>query len=639
MNLRFQIAAFLVMLIVVTDYLRCPKLRLTSQRLFSLMLGFSLTNLVFDVATVYTVTHLATTPAWLNRLLHQFFIGTLDTAIYLLFLYVVVLGRSVRHLKPLTLTLLSLPYAASLGMVAFGDLHYLSDAAGAYSYGPMATTVYLSVAFYILMIYAYLIRFRSLYLRRTRCAIWIGTAIWVAAAVVQFFFPRLLLSGLALTLMTVYVYLAFENPKELYDRQTSCFTRRAFHLTLTETFSRGQPFCVVNLVLDDLAQINDSVGYATVSSLLGKVGEEMHRQLGRSLFQYRWNSLAVIVPQSEETEPQLRARLNVALERFNHRWRLNGLKLYLRCHADVIECPRFAKDPDELYDLLEFLYARNVPDAPPHVRFADEESRALHARHSAVEKLLREALANDGLEVVYQPIYSAPDGAFTSAEALVRLKDTQTLGFVPPDEFIPIAEQTGIVAELGETVLDKGGDFAMLADLRALGVRYVEVNLSGVQIVDAELPAQMTAILERHGVEPGFINFEITESAAIQSSHQLRANMLRLRQMGSSFSMDDFGTGYSNLSQIARTRYDLVKLDKSLIWPCFGDVPEQPTVILRNIVSMIRELGTPLVAEGVETREQADALVAMGVEHLQGSLYSKPITEDALIAFLREKAG
>ncbi len=169
---------------------------------------------------------------------------------------------------------------------------------------------------------------------------------------------------------------------------------------------------------------------------------------------------------------------------------------------------------------------------------------------------------------------------------------------------------------------------------------YVEVNLSGVQASSPELPDTIWRILHRYRVDPGFLNFEITETAAVESGEELDHNMQRLREFGCSFSMDDFGTGYSNLSQIAEAAYDLVKLDKSLIWPCFdasGKNSNKSAIILQSVVKMISALHSGIVAEGVETREQADALAQMGVRHLQGYYFSRPLEEADYLRFIGTK--
>ena len=154
--------------------------------------------------------------------------------------------------------------------------------------------------------------------------------------------------------------------------------------------------------------------------------------------------------------------------------------------------------------------------------------------------------------------------------------------------------------------------------------------------VDPSLPAQLSSVMQKYGIEPKFINLEITETASIDGGELLNANMKRLRSLGCHFSMDDFGTGYSNLAQMAKVRFELVKLDKSLIWPAFGENPEEPMVILNSCIAMILQLGSHIVAEGVETQEQAQFLAEHGVHYLQGYFYSKPVPGEV---FLEKLAG
>ena len=144
--------------------------------------------------------------------------------------------------------------------------------------------------------------------------------------------------------------------------------------------------------------------------------------------------------------------------------------------------------------------------------------------------------------------------------------------------------------------------------------------------------------MKKYGISPDSINLEITETTAVESASMLEKNMKRFRAMGCSFSMDDFGTGYSNLSKMSEVNYDLVKFDKSLIWPSFGEnKKEKSEIILTNTVNMVSSLGAHIVAEGVETEEMAQGLADMGVHYLQGYYYSRPISEEAYIEFIREK--
>ena len=144
--------------------------------------------------------------------------------------------------------------------------------------------------------------------------------------------------------------------------------------------------------------------------------------------------------------------------------------------------------------------------------------------------------------------------------------------------------------------------------------------------------------MKQYETKPEFINLEITETAAVEYKDILEKNMLNLREMGCSFSMDDFGTGYSNISQMAQVKYDLIKLDKSLLWPCFGEEePEKARMILESIVHLVHKMGVKIVQEGVETKEQFELLKSLGVEFMQGYYFSRPVNETDYIKFLAEQ--
>jgi EAL domain-containing protein (putative c-di-GMP-specific phosphodiesterase class I) len=314
--------------------------------------------------------------------------------------------------------------------------------------------------------------------------------------------------------------------------------------------------------------------------------------------------------------------------------------IVIKAHIDVIYTDYYndLASCDEVYDMMNYMAAHNETTAETAIYVLDEDIINRKHRYTTIENMLRDAIADDGFEMVYQPIYHAKNKQFLSSEALVRLKDTTTVGFVSPEEFIPIAESKGLIMELGEIVFAKVCAFAREQKLQQIGIEYIEVNLSGIQCVHPDLPSQLQEIMKKYAITPGFINLEITETAFVESGEMLQENMLQLRRMGCSFSMDDFGTGYSNLSRMAEVVYDLVKLDKSLIWPCFNedesDENNKANAILENVIKLLLQLNVKIVAEGVETKEMATYLNDHGVTHLQGYYYSKPISEAAYYNFI-----
>lgn len=630
LNIRFQIAAAFFLLIILYDYIRSSKLPLLSTRFFSLMMMFATINLVADMCTVYTITHLDTVPAWLNRFAHQIFIGSLDCVIVSLFFYVSILGKNQKRHDIWHNLIRLLPLIVALVMVVVGDLEYHVEGNRVYSTGLMATTVYCSVALYMALIYIDLIRYRKTMSAEKAKSICIGVSVWIGATIFQMLYPGILLSGLFAVLMVFFIYLSFENPKEHIDSDIQCFNKRAFHLMLSNSVASGKKMFILDFVFDNAKMLNNNFGHEFVNSLLAQAGHYLGIAYNTRVYHYREDSLSVILKGDEVKIMNLTRKV---MDRFQGTWELSKTSITAEAHVDIIEFPKYAATIDEIYDTMNYMAEYHQGDAK-FIRIVDDSYVEKKRRHDKIEEIVQKAIETEGLNIVYQPIYSVADCAFVSAEALVRLKDTTTIGFISPEEFIPIAERSGLIMQLGEIVFRKVCRFAHETCVKNFGVKYIEVNLSGIQCIDHSITNQLKGVMKEFKIDPSFINLEITETAAIESGDALSKNMAKLRSLGCSFSMDDFGTGYSNLSQMAETKYDLVKLDKSLIWPCFSDESKHAEVILENVVNMLSQLDVKIVAEGVETLEQTNKLTLMGIDYLQGYYYSKPINEVDFITFL-----
>lgn len=628
---KIQITAVAVVSILLINYFRSKRLPLMSTRIFSVFMVVSAVNLVFDIATVYTINHIETVSPAVNRFCHQMFIGSLDIMAYLLFLYVNNLAHKQERLPIGKLVLLSLPLAATLCVVAVAPLYYNLDTSVRYSYGPMAYTVYLSVAGYLLCVATNLFTAKDAIKKEKKNLIAAGMIVWGTIAVIQMLIPTLLISSLANLMMVLMVYLSFENPKEHADSETGSLNRMAFHRMISEMYAGKKKFYTVDYVLDDVEYIQDVYGYSGVKSVLYLLNQKIRTVTSARTFHSRSHVLSVVTTSTRVVEV-LKNDLQECVLEWKHE---NGPEYKPKYHVDIIECPTNAASADKLYELIDYL--NEVSKEREGINEVSQETVLEYQRFGAIQDLVENAIHHDGLEVVYQPIYSNETHSFASAEALVRLKDTQTIGFVSPEIFIPIAERKGLIKELGIIVFDKVCDFIKESKISELGVEYIEVNLSRVQGADTNLVDTLTACMKKHGVSPHSINLEITETAAIDAGNVVINNMYQLRQCGCHFSMDDFGTGYSNLSQIAKIKYELIKLDKSLIWPCFEEKGEEARIILRNCVKMLLELGVKIVAEGVETKEQADMLTNLGATYLQGYYFSRPIKADEYLAFLKEK--
>ena len=636
--IRFQIVALAVVLVLKRSYFSGKRIPLLSTTCFSAMLVASAVNLVFDIASVYAVTNFYYLPLWLVRLIHQLFIGSLMTLIFLMFLYVVFLGRNQRRLKLYEIALFILPFIAGIIFVVFGELNYYHAGSAYYSYGPMAVCLYVVLAIYMLATNLFVVTHKKDYRPETRYAIHVGTALWIITGVLQALFKELLISGVGVMLMMLHLYLSFESPSELYDVPAKSFNRRAFNLYVSEALERKKPAYIVNIVFSGLVTVQTKFGFQRANELLSEFAEAIKEKCkSETIFHYRGNALALFVSSKKQDVNVLCYSIDMAIKEVWEREKLSYVSDY---HMDVLECPKFASTSAQTVSALDFMYDYPV-ERKKYIRFVEEEHIAKMNRGAAIDAILDYAIENDGFNVVLQPIFNAKAGLFTSAEALVRIKDTKTIGFISPDEFIPIAERKGVVSKIDEIVFTKVCALAKESTLWEKGVEYIEVNLSGIDASEAGTASSYERIMNEHGVPASFFNFEITETAAVEAGESVRENIKRFTVLGSCFSIDDFGTGYSNLSQLAAMTYSLVKIDKSLIWPCFdeknAEKSAKASVILESVVTMANKLGKELVAEGVETKEQVERLVSLGVDHLQGYYYSRPIPPESYVEFISEK--
>lgn len=630
MNLGVQIVSLSVMLTIALIYFTNKHIKLLSTRIYTLYLCVSLLYSFTEFFSIYTLYHIDTVPVFVNRLAHQLFICTLVLILMFLFLYVDMLTRKQKRYRPIELIVSILPAILAFVMTAFGDIEYYVGSDGMYSYGPVVTVLYCCLGIYALWTVITLIRRRRTVPGHIMITVLCGVSGWVVIGIVQMLNPTWLIESMGVSLMQLFIFLSVENPREYNDADViGTLNRHAFEMMLNERCENGKNFYVVTFTLTNSELLKNSVGVNEVYNILGWSALKLSGILRSDSYHTSDNSISFIVKHKACCEKLIKSDFNKVEFSTSA-----GVKVNTLFRLTFIECPKYADSVEKITELMTHtVSAKNKTERSIMVvsdAIIDEINYL-----AGVERLLQYAVKNDGLEVFYQPIYSTSKKKFVSAEALVRLKDRQTLGFISPEIFIPMAERMGLISELGSIVFENVCRFANQSDIRKYGVKYIEVNISAVQSVDISLPDRLLDCMGKYGISSDFFNLEITETAAVEAGELLDLNMSRLKSMGCGFSMDDFGTGYSNLSQMANTGFDIIKLDKSLIWPCFEENSEKPKTILNSCIDMINGLGISIVAEGVETKEQVDMLTEKGVEYLQGYYFAKPLSEQDYLTFLQ----
>ncbi|MEO5680688.1 MAG: EAL domain-containing protein [Acidimicrobiales bacterium] len=424
---------------------------------------------------------------------------------------------------------------------------------------------------------------------------------------------------------------ASKEHQSLHDSLTGLPNRALFHRDVTATLSLGPACAAVMLMdLDRFKEINDTLGHHTgdlllveISARLGAIldGQARVARLGGDEF------AILLHPVADEADAETIARLIlVALER---PFTLGDLTIEIGASIGVAMYPAHA---DASATLLQRADVAMYEAKAAHLGYAvyAAERDQSNPRRLSLAAELRKAIENDELSVVYQPKAHLGAGRVTGVEALVRWAHPR-YGSLPPDEFIPLAEHTGLIRPLTDLVLDRA-----LRQCRAwadLGLELtVAVNLSARSLIDPDLAGNVAALLERAGVAPRMLTLEITESMMMADPVRALETMHRLAATGISLSIDDFGTGYSSLSYLKRLPVHEVKIDKSFVLNM--TVEEDDASIVRSVVDLARNLRLRVVAEGVEDAPTLAALAALGCDSVQGYYLSRPVPAATLTAAL-----
>ena len=391
----------------------------------------------------------------------------------------------------------------------------------------------------------------------------------------------------------------------------------------------GQIFGVMMLDLDRFKEVNDTLGHDCGDALLVEVGQRFSDALRErdTLGRLGGDEFAVILPEADiDACVTVCGKLIKSLE---SAFELEGMNLSVSASIGIALCPEHGADPSSLLKAADLaMYAAKTNKQ----NYCVYNEKLAHRDPAALGLMgeLREAITNEHLQLHFQPKIDVQQQRVIGAEALVRWSSRTRA--IPPDEFIPVAEQTGLIRPLTDWVILAG--FRQWAAWHDLGLDLnLSINLSMYNLQDDALPARIAALREQWNVNAARITFEITESAIMQNPDQTMAILRELHGMEFKLSVDDFGTGYSSLSLLKRLPVSELKVDRAFVRDMATDSDD--AAIVRAIIDLARNLGLQVVAEGVEDEHSLRALAILSCEYAQGYFISRPVCGEEFLLFLQ----
>jgi diguanylate cyclase (GGDEF)-like protein len=378
----------------------------------------------------------------------------------------------------------------------------------------------------------------------------------------------------------------------------------------------ARPVAVLRLEIDDFRTANEEWGHATGDRLLQLFAERL-RELSEhdyTLARLRGDSFAVLLPRIERIDAAGTAA-NRFLTALNKPFHLDGRSIALVVAIGVAVHPTDGETPASLMSNAGTALERAKKEGAGRVCFFEQSADMAMRRKVAMRRDLRAAVANRKLELYYQPLMECRGPSIAGYEALLRWKHP-VHGAVSPAEFVPLAEEIGLITELGAWVLETACAEAASWDNPA----FIAVNLSPAQFLMPDMPGDVARVLARTGLSADRLELEVTEGLLIADPDRAMATLLALKEQGISIALDDFGTGYSSLSYLQRFPFNRIKIDKSFVKGMGKSA--QADAIVDAVMALGRSLHLVVTAEGVETVEQFEALRRRDCEIAQGFLFS-----------------
>jgi diguanylate cyclase (GGDEF)-like protein len=631
-----EILSSLVIFIILVNSRDAKAIPSMRDKLFRFSLHYMIFCTIVNIISILSVYHFDKIPLWVNMLTNTAFftlyppLPVIFILYILLYVYESVPVEHMERFRLFTIILITTVLAFLIIVVLNFSTGWIFsfDAEGNYIRGPL-NQLSLVIAVFQIGVALVAIWLERKYLDRMffKVILWMPPLSF-AIIVLQMLFPTIVLTGTAMMVAMLSVYLNFQTRRISIDDLTQFPNRDSFIVHIDQLKRHNRKAVVLLVSLDDFKFVNDTYGQKRGNLMLRAVAQGLQDLASHGqTYRYGGDEFAII---SNGKHGQNLAES--VRNRFGESWYVEGVSTRLRASMALLDLP-FRPDPSiDPLNLLDHAIRTAKNRGKEQLVYCDSMLLRTIRRKNQLSERLLQAIEQETLSVDYQPIFSFSNKRMEMAEALLRWEDPQ-LGKVSPVEFIPLAEELGVIDELGRWVLEQ--TCAMLDEMRAGGIPIpsISVNFSGLQFSDPHVLKGIMDILDRYRIPTQTINIELTESSLIGTSfNEALALMNKLISNGLRLHLDDFGTGYSNLSRMVNLPFHCIKLDKSLLWSAKKN--EKMLKFVDSIIKIVGEMGFRFIVEGVETEDQVVYLKQITCDLVQGYYFSPPLPKEQFITYI-----
>ena len=638
MSIKLEILAMLIIFIIFLFHYDVRSQYQFRHNLFTITLVVAETAIALDAATVYLLVCDAVIPMWVHMALNTLYFITMDLSFSIMVLYSFYLlfeHVSDHHCLRIATCLITGFFVLLMIIVAAnfrtGCLFYFEN--GAYVRGPLNRVGYFVLLIELCMFCVCYLRNQDIVSRAMRKLMKIVPPLVLILVAVQIFVPDLLLNGTIAALICMIYFINFQSMRTFQDSLTELQNRSAFFHELQVKQKKHQSVDLIMIQLEHFESINKRFGMKKGDDMLFGAAKYLER-FSDCYRAFRFGNTKFILMKVYDSRANKTVKEDAEQlqQRFEQPWKEHNQEYMIDAVIGYMTTDRNETDAGKVIDQMEYAVAYARESAKEGPASFDQNIQRQYSRRDYVLTQIQRALEQDSFEVYYQPLYDCGSGRFTTAESLLRLF-TEDGQMISPGEFIPLAEQQGLIDRISWMVIRKVCKF--LSEHKESGILQISVNLSVQQLEDWKFLEKIQDELERYHLSPEQIRIEITERVMMDNPRLVRSVMGVAADEGIKFYLDDFGIGYSNLAGMMSLPFETVKLDASLIRKVDTSLQKRATVDL--LIQMLHNAGFLVVAEGVETDAQAEQILALGVDRIQGFYYAKPMCAGDYEAFLMEK--
>ncbi|HEY5555518.1 putative bifunctional diguanylate cyclase/phosphodiesterase [Acetobacterium sp.] len=622
---------FIVIILVYSrEYNLIPTLK---NKLFRLCLYYIFIEIIVSIASVIAIENYRTIPEIANQTIQTLFFLASPFLAVLFMAYLIAVVREDDPKIPTYFWINAIPYALYSVLVLTNpvtDLLYGIGESGGFIYGDGFFLTYVVPMLYMLaMIFVILINRRRME-RSLNLILLSFPIISLIMLGIQWILPTLILSGSAATSALLIVYLYLQNKQIVIDDLTGLQNRKTFAKILEIYVKRKREMDIILISLDDFKVINDKFGQLNSDNLLKAVSKYLMRVVPiKSIYRYGGDEFVLML--DKDFHIPVVDMVETIRKRFSDLWDCKTCQGMLGASISVVSFPNHADTFESIIAYLEYCIGLSKTSGKGKDVFFCAEMAENIERKSHIIDLMKRGLNQDIFQVFYQPIYSVECKRFIATEALLRLSDSE-LGVISPDEFIPIAEEAGIIIDIGFLVLEKVCRFIRELDEKGEEFEFISCNISSTQLNWEGFVDKIIEIANRNRINPTKLHMEITESVFIDNFEHVTNMMRKLSEYGIRFNLDDFGTGFSNIANMAELPFEFIKIDKSLLYESV--VSEKCFIVMQGLSRTFSDVGMKVVVEGVETKEQCKLAEQFNADYIQAFLFARPMPANEAIRYL-----